>query len=94
MDPDGQCDVQTTSVGEVVRFDSDAIGGGLVVCTTSGEISNVVFLGYFLKIGCKWYAFILNTDIPGITFLGRDVPCDAQATTVGELERLGSGDVI
>ena len=53
MDPDGQCDVQTTSVGEVVRFDSDAIGGGLVVCTTSGEISIAVFHGYFLKMGCK-----------------------------------------
>ena len=41
-------------------------------------------------MGCKWYAFILNTDIQGITFMDPDGQCDVQATSVGEVERFDS----
>ena len=47
MDPAGQCDVQTTSVGEVVRFDSDAIGGDLVVAVV---VVVVVTLGVMVYV--------------------------------------------
>ena len=43
---------------------------------------------------CKWYAFILNTDIRGITFIDPRGQCDMQATSVGEVARFNSDGIV